>query len=131
MAKQLSEICINVEDTNDNFVGVKYDKKDIQIIFPLGYRIPEDNKEKIEAIKLLFKTIKLSHDKKIDYEDSGDFKEGANGLPIDSFQWVINDYLDNGIYIAPSQFEAMFVSDAHTNEDINRTIEVMEEFFRK
>lgn len=39
--------------------------------------------------------------------------------------------LDNGIYIAPSQFEAMFVSDAHTNEDINRTIEVMEEFFRK
>ena len=99
MAKQLSEICINVEDTNDNFVGVKYDKKDIQIIFPLGYRIPEDNKEKIEAIKLLFKTIKLSHDKKIDYEDSGDFKEGANGLPIDSFQWVINDYLDNGIYI--------------------------------
>ena len=99
MAKQLSEICINVEDTNDNFVGVKYDKKDKQIIFPLGYRIPEDNKEKIEAIKLLFKTIKLSHDKKIDYEDSGDFKEGANGLPIDSFQWVINDYLDNGIYI--------------------------------
>lgn len=99
MAKQLSEICINVEDTNDNFVGVKYDKKDIQIIFPLGYRIPEDNKEKIEAIKQLFKTIKLSHDKKIDYEDSGDFKEGANGLPIDSFQWVINDYLDNGIYI--------------------------------
>ena len=39
--------------------------------------------------------------------------------------------LDNGIYIAPSQFEAMFVSDAHTNEDINRTIEVMEDFFRK
>lgn len=39
--------------------------------------------------------------------------------------------LDNGIYIAPSQFEAMFVSDAHTNEDINRTIEVIEEFFRK
>ena len=39
--------------------------------------------------------------------------------------------LDNGIYIAPSQFEAMFVSDAHTNEDINHTIEVMEEFFRK
>ena len=39
--------------------------------------------------------------------------------------------LDNGIYIAPSQFEAMFVSDAHTNEDIIRTIEVMEEFFRK
>ena len=30
--------------------------------------------------------------------------------------------LDGGIYIAPSQFEAMFVSLAHTGEDIDRTI---------
>lgn len=99
MKKELSEICFNVEDTNDNFVGVKYNKGDIQIIFPLGYRIPKDNKEKIEAIKQLFKTIKLSHDKKIDYEDSGEHSIDASGLPIDSFQWIINDYLDNGIYI--------------------------------
>lgn len=37
--------------------------------------------------------------------------------------------LDNGIYVAPSRFEAMFVSDAHTGEDIDRTAEVMEAFF--
>lgn len=29
--------------------------------------------------------------------------------------------IDSGIYIAPSQFEAMFVSAAHTKEDIERT----------
>ena len=29
---------------------------------------------------------------------------------------------DNGIYTAPSQFEAMFVSFAHTDEDIDKTI---------
>ncbi|MGE4215207.1 MAG: glutamate-1-semialdehyde 2,1-aminomutase [Anaerotignaceae bacterium] len=29
--------------------------------------------------------------------------------------------LENGIYIAPSQFEAMFISAAHTNEDIEKT----------
>ena len=40
MAKQLSEICINVEDTNDNFVGVKYDKKDIQIQHNLKCKYP-------------------------------------------------------------------------------------------
>lgn len=99
MKRELSEICFNVEDTNDNFVGVKYNKGDIQIVFPLGYRIPEDNKERIESIKQLFKTIKLSHDRKIDYEDSGEHINDASGLPIDSFQWIINDYLENGIYI--------------------------------
>ena len=30
--------------------------------------------------------------------------------------------LANGIYVAPSQFEAMFVSLAHSDEDIDRTI---------
>lgn len=33
--------------------------------------------------------------------------------------------LDNGIYVAPAQFEAMFVSVAHTKEDIERTCEVI------
>ncbi len=31
--------------------------------------------------------------------------------------------LDNGIYLAPSQFECAFVSDAHTPQDIERTIQ--------
>ncbi|RMH74607.1 MAG: glutamate-1-semialdehyde-2,1-aminomutase [Calditrichaeota bacterium] len=31
--------------------------------------------------------------------------------------------LEEGVYLAPSQFEAMFVSAAHTEEDIDRTIE--------
>ena len=34
--------------------------------------------------------------------------------------------LDQGIYTAPSQFEAMFVSDAHTQEDVESTCRVME-----
>lgn len=37
--------------------------------------------------------------------------------------------LDHGIYVAPSRFEAMFVSDAHSDEDITETCRVMEAFF--
>ena len=37
--------------------------------------------------------------------------------------------LDRGIYVAPSQFEAMFLSDAHSKEDVECTIEVMREYF--
>ena len=33
-----------------------------------------------------------------------------------------NNALKSGIYLAPSQFEALFISNAHTDEDINRTI---------
>lgn len=36
--------------------------------------------------------------------------------------------LDRGIYVAPSQFEAMFVSDAHTQEDVKRTCQVIREY---
>lgn len=34
--------------------------------------------------------------------------------------------LESGIYIAPSQFEAMFVSAAHSDEDISQTVSVIE-----
>ena len=37
--------------------------------------------------------------------------------------------LERGIYIAPSQFECLFVSLAHSDEDIDRTIEAVGEFF--
>ena len=34
--------------------------------------------------------------------------------------------LDGGIYLAPSQFEAGFLSTAHTAEDVERTIRTAE-----
>lgn len=36
--------------------------------------------------------------------------------------------LENGIYAAPSQFEAMFVSFAHSDEDIDRTVDAIKSF---
>jgi glutamate-1-semialdehyde 2,1-aminomutase len=40
------------------------------------------------------------------------------------FHWM----LDRGIYLAPSQFEAGFVSAAHSEEDIRRTVDAAREF---
>ncbi|MBR1592492.1 MAG: glutamate-1-semialdehyde 2,1-aminomutase [Ruminococcus sp.] len=39
--------------------------------------------------------------------------------------------LENGIYIAPSQFEAMFVSAAHSDEDTEKTCDVIKNFMIK
>ncbi|MES0372045.1 MAG: aspartate aminotransferase family protein, partial [Mariprofundaceae bacterium] len=38
------------------------------------------------------------------------------------FGKFFNAMLDEGIYLAPSQFEAAFVSMAHTDDDIYETI---------
>jgi glutamate-1-semialdehyde 2,1-aminomutase len=38
--------------------------------------------------------------------------------------------LENGVYLAPSQFEAGFISIMHTNEIIDKTIEAVMESFR-
>jgi len=37
--------------------------------------------------------------------------------------------LERGIYVAPSQFEAMFLSLAHGNAEIDRTVEAVADFF--
>lgn len=37
--------------------------------------------------------------------------------------------LDRGIYVAPAQFEAMFLSDAHTEEDVEYTCETLRGYF--
>jgi glutamate-1-semialdehyde 2,1-aminomutase len=37
--------------------------------------------------------------------------------------------LARGIYLAPSQFEAVFVSAAHSEEDIDRTVAEAREVF--
>ena len=38
--------------------------------------------------------------------------------------------LENGIYVAPSQYEAMFVSAAHTEDEIERTVAAVRAFLR-
>ena len=40
-----------------------------------------------------------------------------------------NGMLEQGIYLAPSQFEAMFVSAAHTQEDLQKTEEAAASIF--
>ena len=48
--------------------------------------------------------------------------EDAKTSNLDMFTSYYTGMLDKGIYLAPSQFEALFVSAAHTNEQIDRTI---------
>ena len=46
----------------------------------------------------------------------------------ENFAKFFNHMQSNGIYSAPSQFEAMFVSMAHSDEDIDYTCDVIKSF---
>lgn len=49
----------------------------------------------------------------------------------EAYRIFFHSMLEQGIYMAPSQFETAFVSSAHTQEDIDKTIEAAKAAFAK
>ena len=56
--------------------------------------------------------------------------EDAKTSDLERFTAYYKGMLSKGIYLAPSQFEAAFVSAAHTDEDIEATLSAAAEVFR-
>ena len=50
---------------------------------------------------------------------------GALSSDTEAYAKYFNYMLEHGIYVAPSQFEAMFISGAHSDADIQKTIDVL------
>lgn len=50
---------------------------------------------------------------------------GATSSDMEAFTEHFGYALEHGVYIAPSQYEAMFVSDAHDETDIKKTCDVI------
>lgn len=49
----------------------------------------------------------------------------ASASDTDQYADYFGYFLDRGVYLAPAQFEAMFLSDAHSPEDIEKTCKLM------
>ena len=56
--------------------------------------------------------------------------EDVRATDIAAFKKFFAEMLQRGIYLAPSAYEAMFLSLAHTKQDIERTVEAAHESFR-
>lgn len=54
--------------------------------------------------------------------------ESAKTSDTKAFARYCNYMMEHGIYLAPSQFEAMFLSLAHTEEILNETLKIMEQY---
>ncbi|WGU92636.1 glutamate-1-semialdehyde 2,1-aminomutase [Paenibacillus dendritiformis] len=57
--------------------------------------------------------------------------EEAQDTDSEAFAAFFRHMLDQGICLAPSKYEAWFLTTAHTGEDIDRTIEAAHEAFRR
>ncbi len=57
--------------------------------------------------------------------------ESAMTADTDRYGLYYRQMLDGGIYLAPSQFEGAFISAAHTEEDLAKTLAVAESVFIK
>ncbi|MBM7855568.1 glutamate-1-semialdehyde 2,1-aminomutase [Desulfohalotomaculum tongense] len=55
----------------------------------------------------------------------------ASSSDTEKFAAFFRAMLEEGVYLAPSQFEAAFMSAAHTDEDIDFTIEAARKAFKK
>lgn len=54
--------------------------------------------------------------------------ETATGSDTEKYADYFNYMLEQGIYLAPSQFEAMFVSYAHSKEDLEKTCQAIRKY---
>jgi glutamate-1-semialdehyde 2,1-aminomutase len=54
--------------------------------------------------------------------------DDAQESDTDRYAALFRHLLAQGIYLAPSQFECMFVSLAHGDEEIDRTIQAVADF---
>ena len=66
-------------------------------------------------------TLFATQGRVVDYDD-------ARACDVDRYAARFRHLFERGIYVAPSQFEAMFVSLAHSDDDIDRTIAAVESF---
>lgn len=116
----LKDVCyVSSNYSNDNYVGIKFSDDGVRVYFPMGYEIPSDNSECRRSIIELLKTISIER-----IINKGDSKYSLNNgkdreVPINSFLWIINDYLNNGLY---SDKEKIYVRGKNGKINWKRTL---------
>jgi glutamate-1-semialdehyde 2,1-aminomutase len=80
---------------------------------------PHGHVQRVGAMATLF----MSDGPVRDFED-------AQACDTERFAGLFRHLLENGVYVAPSQFEALFVSLAHGEEEIERTIDAVAAYDR-
>lgn len=84
-----------------------------------------------DAAGIAFKTQQVGGMFGLYFTDSNDLSsfEAMTHCNIDAFKHFFHGMLTRGVYLAPSAFEAGFISSVHSDADIEKTIAVAQEVF--
>jgi glutamate-1-semialdehyde 2,1-aminomutase len=90
-------------------------------------------KEKAEAASIPFTTAQVGAMFGLFFTDLEKVSSFQQVMDCDSerFKQFFHGMLEEGIYLAPSSFEAGFLSSAHSDADIQKTLDVAEKVFNK
>lgn len=83
------------ENARDN-VGIIFNDGKLKITVPKMFRVDSDNYTLRKDLLLFLGSISIA--KKINYNGTPNSKEKDVNWPIESFVWIIKDYLENGYY---------------------------------
>jgi glutamate-1-semialdehyde 2,1-aminomutase len=86
-----------------------------------GLREASDGKATVQRVGAML-TLFLLQEPVANFDD-------ASRCDTERYGALFRHLLERGIYVAPSQFEAMFLSLAHGDEEIDRTIAAVGDFF--
>jgi glutamate-1-semialdehyde 2,1-aminomutase len=86
-----------------------------------GLREASDGEATVQRVGAML-TLFLSQEPVANFDD-------ASRCDTERYGALFRHLLERGIYVAPSQFEAMFLSLAHGDEEIDRTIAAVGDFF--
>ena len=93
-----SKCSINTNLDADTFVGIKCEKGEISINFPLGFCFSEKDSDLRKEILLLFSILSASSDKK-DSELMGHKNTFEDNIfPVKAYMHIINDYYIRGYF---------------------------------
>lgn len=93
----LRDAChVNTNEEGDNFVGVKADQDKAVVYFPLGYNLPEDDRQLRRDIRMLFGILSTFCDREDRMLKGSKFVQAHPvDFPIQAFLDVLDYYMDN------------------------------------
>lgn len=95
--RQRCRVTTNLE--GDTFVGIKSEGDGISVCFPLGYRLPNDDKElRQDVVKLITVLSKyaIRQDQRLPVNQMQ--RPETVDFPIQAYMSIISDYMGNGYY---------------------------------
>lgn len=91
---------INTNEEGDRFVGVKSDDGNAMVYFPIGYQLPEDEKELKQDILHLFQVLAeftAVSDKGLEIKNFETFQ--PTDFPMKAYLEIIDYYMEYGCYM--------------------------------